>query len=118
METDNQKSTGPGKGLNEYTHIYTAYGQLAGEMIRLLLEAQSIPAILLQESAGTVYGLTVGPLGEVRILVPTDRVREAREILQAMEEGKLGSALSDYAQSNRYKDNKQPRDERFTKDLD
>lgn len=118
METDNRKSPGAGKGLSEYTHIYTAYGQLAGEMIRLLLEAQSIPVILLQESAGTVYGLTVGPLGEVRILVPTNRVRESLEILQAMEEGKLGSALNDYAQSNQYKENKQPRDERFTKDDD
>lgn len=74
---------------NKFVHVYTAYGQLSGEMIRLLLNSVNIPAILSQESAGLVYGLTVGSLGEVKVLVPEERVDEAKKILQDMEEGKL-----------------------------
>lgn len=73
----------------EYVTVYTAYGQLAGEMVRLLLESFKIPAIISQESAGITYGLTVGPLGQVKILVPSGHVKEAAEILSAMEEGRL-----------------------------
>src|SRR4051812_36740635 len=73
----------------EFVTIYLANGQLAGEMIRLLLESVDIPAILSQESVGPVYGLTVGPLGKVKIMVPANRAEEAAKILQEMEEGKL-----------------------------
>lgn len=74
---------------DEYSHVYTTYGKLSGEMIRLLLNSVNIPVILSQESAGLAYGLTVGALGEVKIMVPASRADEARKILQEMEEGKL-----------------------------
>ncbi len=77
----------------EYVTVYTAYGQLAGEMIRLLLESFNIPAIISQESAGIAYGLTVGPLGQVKIQVPASRAQDAGEILSAMEEGKLADSF-------------------------
>lgn len=75
--------------MNKFVHVYTAYGQLSGEMIRLLLNSVNIPAVLSQESAGVVYGLTIGSLGEVKVLVPAERADEAKKILQDMEEGKL-----------------------------
>ncbi len=81
------------KSHQEYVTVYTAYGQLAGEMIRLLLESFSIPTIMSQESAGITYGLTVGPLGQVKILVPASHASEARDIILAMEEGRLASSF-------------------------
>jgi len=101
----------------EYVQVYTAYGQLAAEMVRLLLESRSIPAWLLQESAGLALGLTVGPLGEVSILVPVELEPEAREVLRAMEEGRLEEPYyyTDYTQSQRYAQNKQDKGEDFTK---
>lgn len=77
----------------EYVEVYSANGQLEADMIRLMLEASGLHVITNQESAGAVYGLTVGPLGEVRILVPENEVEEANGLLQAMEEGKLESDL-------------------------
>ncbi len=105
------------QNANEYVPVYTAYGQLAGEMIKLLLESMEIPAILSQESAGAVYGLTVGPLGEVKVLVPGSRVSEAQEILQAMEEGKLEThfPLDEEEQRLKKKGNKQDPHDPFTK---
>lgn len=73
----------------EYVEVYSASGQLEADMIRLMLEAAGLHIITRQESAGAVYGLTVGPMGEVRILVPESEVQEANALLDAMESGKL-----------------------------
>lgn len=72
-----------------WTVVYSAQGKLSAEIVRLLLESFEIPSVLSQESVGATYGLTVGDLGEVDILVPADRVDEAVAILRDMEEGKL-----------------------------
>ena len=74
---------------NDYIPVYSANGKLAAEMIRLMLEAHGIPAIISQESIGESYGLTMTPLGETRILVHPSRVEEAEQILRDMEAGKL-----------------------------
>lgn len=71
--------------------VYSASGQLAGEMIRLLLESMNITAFVVQESAGVTYGLTVGPLGEVKVYVPEDQVDQALEVIAAMEKGDLNT---------------------------
>ncbi len=98
---------------NAYVSIYTAYGQLAGEMIRLLLESRGIPAYISQESAGLTYGLTIGRLGEVQVYVPAEKAEEAQKILQEMEEGKLEDAdiLDTGSPQTSYKNNKFSRDE-------
>jgi len=69
--------------------VYTAAGQLQASIIKGLLEAAEIPAQLSQEGAGSVYGLSVGPLGRVEILVPASRAREAKALMAAMERGEL-----------------------------
>lgn len=71
-----------------YEEVYRATGQLAGESIRLFLESHGIQALAYEESAGVTYGLTLAPLGFVRILVPSDQAEEALHILRDMEEGK------------------------------
>ena len=106
------------EGQQKYVPVYSAHGQLAAEIIRLLLESVEIPVRLSQESAGVVYGLTVGPLGEVTILVPEERQREASLVLQQMQDGKLEEPFyyTDYVHSERYRDNKQDRRDQFTKE--
>lgn len=56
-------------------------GELQGELLRGLLEAQDIPVRLNQEGAGRVYGFSVGPLGQVQILVPSSFVENAKKVL-------------------------------------
>ena len=58
-------------------------------MIRLMLESFGISAVLFQESAGAAYGFTVGPMGEVQVLVPPEKAAEALELLKAMDEGRM-----------------------------
>ncbi len=67
--------------------VYLTEGQLEAEMIKAFLEAQGLSVVLSQESIAKTYGLTVGRLGEVKVLVPERQVDEAKSILQAMERG-------------------------------
>ncbi len=56
-------------------------GELQAELLRGLLEAQGIPVTLIQEGAGRAYGINVGPLGEIQILVPSSHSQRARRVL-------------------------------------
>jgi hypothetical protein len=62
---------------------------LEAESVKILLESFGITAYTNQESAGTVYGLTVGPLGEVEVIVPPEQVDNARKIIAEMKAGNL-----------------------------
>ncbi len=69
--------------------VYIANGMLEAESVRIMLESFEIPAFVNQESAGTVYGLSVGPLGEVEVVVPTQFITAARQVIDDMRAGKL-----------------------------
>lgn len=69
--------------------VYVANGKLEADSVRILLESFGIPAFVNQESAGTVYGLSVGPLGEVEVVVPMQYIADAKKIIEAMGAGDL-----------------------------
>ncbi len=74
-----------GKELNVkregFEVVYRVLGSMQGEIIRGRLEASGIPAMLDAES--TILPFSVPDMGEVRILVPSERAEEARELLGA-----------------------------------
>jgi len=69
--------------------VYETNGALLAEILRGLLEAQDISVVLSQEGAGRVYGLTVGTLGRVQILVPATDLDRAQKILDEYEKGEM-----------------------------
>lgn len=60
---------------------------IPAEVILGLLESQGIHALLSQEGAGKAYGLTLGALGRVQILVKTSEMEKARLVLDAFYKG-------------------------------
>ena len=62
-------------------------GELQAELMRGLLEAQGIPVMLAQEGAARAIGITTGPLGEVEIMIPEDKLQDARDILTRYQSG-------------------------------
>lgn len=64
-------------------------GELQADLLRNLLEAQGIQVFLNQEGAGKAYGLTVGPLGQVQVLVPEHQSQLARQIVEDYYAGKF-----------------------------
>ena len=71
----------------KFIPIFNANGQLEAESLKLFLNSLGFPVRIYQESAGVVYGLTVGPLGLAEIMVPEGDEEQANDILLAMEEG-------------------------------
>jgi hypothetical protein len=69
--------------------VAEVYGEIQAELLRGLLEAQGIPVTLNQEGAGRAYGLNVGPLGMVQIMVPSHHSQEARQVLEDYQSGKF-----------------------------
>ncbi|MGE5223327.1 MAG: putative signal transducing protein [Omnitrophica WOR_2 bacterium] len=64
-------------------------GDLQAEILRGLLEAQEIQVWLSQEGAGKAYGVGLGRLGRVQILVPDYSAEAARQLLEEYYSGKL-----------------------------
>ncbi len=74
---------------DDFQAVYSTNGQLNAESIKILLESAGIQVMLAGESIGTVYGLGIGPLAAIEVLVPASQVSSAREILDAMDKGEL-----------------------------
>ena len=66
-------------------------GDIQAEILRGYLEAQGIPVWLSQEGVGRVYGLGIGVLGNVQILVPSSNYEKARAFLDDYYAGKIES---------------------------
>jgi len=78
--------------------IISVQGELQAEVLRGLLEAQGIPVNLSQEGVARAYGLGVGPLAEVEIMVPDSYVMEAGKIIDSYQAGEfeaLGDQIED-----------------------
>jgi hypothetical protein len=56
---------------------------LTADVLKAALETASIPVVSRQEASGRIIGLTMGSMGEVSLLVPQDRVAEARELIDS-----------------------------------
>jgi hypothetical protein len=65
----------------EWMVVDRVAGDLQAELLRGLLEAQGFSVWLNKEGAGHVYNVSVGSLGEVEILVPSDEYMQARQVL-------------------------------------
>lgn len=50
-------------------------------IIKSRLESESIPAVVQQEAIGSLLGLTIGPLGSAKVLVPEPLAEQALAIL-------------------------------------
>jgi Putative prokaryotic signal transducing protein len=82
---------------NKWEIIAEVFGELEGELIRGLLEAGGIEVFLNQEGAGRAYGLNVGSLGKVQVMVPSRDLQLAQEILDDYDSGNYASPDSESA---------------------
>ena len=68
--------------------LTTVEGRMNAEYLITFLQAEDVPVQDFQESFG-VYGapVTFGPLGEVQIFVPKDKLEQAQTLLKEFERG-------------------------------
>jgi hypothetical protein len=61
--------------------VHFAQGMVKARIVSGRLESEGIPTRLRYEAVGTIYGLTLDGLGEVKVLVPAEEASQARDIL-------------------------------------
>lgn len=69
-------------GKSQFTVISRVQGQGIANIIKSHLESEGIPVLLEYESSGSIYGIMVDGIGEVRILVPKELAEEALKIIE------------------------------------
>lgn len=62
--------------------VFEASTVMEAEVIRGLLESHGIHAMLHGEAMGHIYGLTMGQLGGIQVLVLAENAEEARALLE------------------------------------
>ena len=72
------KATGAG---STYQFLCSAHGQVEANLIRSVLEAAGMRVLTFSESAGAVYGFTVGEMGRVDLWISAEHLAEARAIV-------------------------------------
>ncbi|HJW89494.1 MAG TPA: hypothetical protein VJ436_02510 [Anaerolineales bacterium] len=68
--------------VDRFIVVDTVSGRTEAEFLISFLQARGIKCELSQEAVGWVYGMGVGPLAEVDILVPSNQGKQAREALK------------------------------------
>ena len=68
--------------VDRYIVVDTISGRTEAELLRSMLQARGIQCELSEEAAGWVYGIGIGPLAEVELLVPSHQSKLARQILK------------------------------------
>lgn len=73
--------TTPGREEEVRWIVIAVVGWAEAEVMRSKLDAAGIPCILQREAVGVAFGITIGALGEVRVLVPEPLAEQAIELL-------------------------------------
>ena len=79
MKTTNDSEIG--KHEAKWVPAAKVQGEIAAEVLASNLRAAEIPVQIMQESVGSTFGFTVGPLGAVTVLVPEAFLEQAKELL-------------------------------------
>lgn len=87
--------TTPGKDESPRWVVIAIVSAIEAEVMRSKLESEGIPCLLQREAAGSVFGITIGPLGEVRVLVPEPLADRAFDLLNEGEVDDTDEALED-----------------------
>jgi hypothetical protein len=78
-----------------YVSITTVSGRGEAEFIKSFLNAEGIDCELSQESAGSVFGLSVGTLGAVEIFVPSNQAGKAARMVDEYQARKQSGGEAD-----------------------
>jgi hypothetical protein len=72
--------TDPGDRDGDWA-VLTVVDPLEAEVLKAALETAGFPVVVRQEASGRIIGLTIGSMGEVSVLVPADRLGDARDLI-------------------------------------
>lgn len=71
----------------EWSEVLFTYDEIEAEIVKDLLEAEDIQVVVKSQKISP-YPVSIGRMGEIRLLVREEELEKAREILLVMEQGK------------------------------
>jgi len=71
----------------DIVQVGSVSGKIEAEILRGLLESRGINVWLVHEAAATIYGLGVGPLAQVDLMVRAAQASEAVKIIESYRTG-------------------------------
>ena len=69
--------------MDEWTELLFTYDEIEAEIVKDLLEAENIPVVV-KSSKISPYPVSIGTMGEIRLLVRDEDLKKARELLSVM----------------------------------
>jgi hypothetical protein len=73
--------------MNEWVEVLFTYDEIEAEIVRDLLEAEDIQVVV-QSLKISPYPVSIGRMGEIRLMVRDEDIEKARDVLSVMEQGK------------------------------
>ncbi|HBH62769.1 MAG TPA: hypothetical protein DDX85_13740 [Nitrospiraceae bacterium] len=73
--------------MNEWVEVLFTYDEIEAEIVKDLLEAEHIQVIV-KSSKISPYPVSIGSMGEIRLMIRNEELEKAKEVLSAMEQGK------------------------------
>ncbi|MEW6601849.1 MAG: DUF2007 domain-containing protein [Nitrospirota bacterium] len=73
--------------MNEWAEVLFTYDEIEAEIVKDLLEAENIQVVV-QSSKISPYPVSIGKMGEIRLMVRNEDMEKAGEVLSVMEKGK------------------------------
>jgi hypothetical protein len=81
---------------HQWKSVYTTNSEPIAHLIAGKLENEGIQTIVRKESAGSAYGITVGLLGKVDVLVPSDDYERAVALIAEPDDEEIIAGSEDY----------------------
>ncbi|RJR15587.1 MAG: DUF2007 domain-containing protein [Nitrospiraceae bacterium] len=73
--------------MNEWTEVLFTYDEVEAEIVKDLLESEGIQVVV-QSLKISPYPVSIGRMGEMRLMVRNGDIEKAKDILSVMEKGK------------------------------
>ncbi len=71
--------------MDEWTELLFTYDEVEADIVKDLLEAEDIQVVV-RSLKISPYPVSIGRMGEIRLLVREDDLRKAKEVLKAMQD--------------------------------
>ena len=71
--------------MDEWTEIFFTYDDVEAGIVKSVLEAEDIQVVI-KSSKITPYPVSIGTMGEVRLLVRSTDIKRAEEVMKAMQD--------------------------------
>lgn len=76
--------------MNEWSEVLFTYDEVEAEIVKDLLESEGIQVVV-QSLKISPYPVSIGRMGEIRLMVRNEDIEKAKDILSVMEKGKENS---------------------------